>query len=155
MIDESAPRGILGYEKALYLDELGDAAVDVIAKVFPAKTSPMSVMPIFPLGGAYHDVADEDSAWGGSRASKWIVNIAAIAPEPALLAADRSWVRELYDALAPYAPNTGSYVNFLADADDSRVRASYGPAKYERLSGIKREWDPDNVFHLNANIKPA
>ena len=47
MLDESAPWGILGYEKALYLDDFSDAAIDVIAEHFPHRSSPMSIMPIF------------------------------------------------------------------------------------------------------------
>jgi FAD/FMN-containing dehydrogenase len=42
----------------------------------------------------------------------------------------------------------------MTDPDEQRVRASYG-AKYDRLAAVKRRYDPDNVLHLNANIKPA
>ncbi len=155
MLDDSAPWGILAYEKACYLDELTDDAIAVIADYLPRKASPMSIMPVFPMGGAYHDVADADTAFGGSRAAKWLVNIAASAPDPALLATDREWVRSFWDALQPYASGTGGYVNFQNDADDNRVRASYGAEKYDRLARIKAQYDPDNVFHKNANIKPA
>jgi hypothetical protein len=156
MLDESAPWGILGYEKAMYLDALSDGAIEVVTTNLPRKASPMSIMPVFALGGAYSDHAEDETAFGGSRASQWLFNISATAPDPELLATDRAWVRSFWDALLPYASGTGSYVNFIADVgDDARVRASYGKEKYDRLAGIKATYDPDNTFHYNANIKPA
>jgi FAD/FMN-containing dehydrogenase len=155
MLDESAPWGILGYEKAIYLDELSDAAVAVVATQLARKVSPMSIMPVFPLGGAYAAVPDDATAFGGSRKAKWLFNIAGMSAEADQLANERAWVREFWDALVPFANDTAGYVNFMVEADEDRVRTSYGPAKYDRLSRIKTEYDPDNVFHLNANIRPA
>jgi hypothetical protein len=56
--------------------------------------------------------------------------------------------------MRPYASGSGSYVNFLTDADEQRVRTAYGDNKYAKLAAIKWIWDPDNVFHHNANIRP-
>ncbi len=155
MFDEGNPWGILAYEKALYLDELGDDAISVFAEHLPRKSSPLSFVPVFYVAGAYQSEGEEDTAFGGSRSAHFVFNIAAISPAPDLFAADRAWVRDFWQALRPYAGNSGSYVNFMTEQEEDRVRAAYGPSKLERLSRIKARYDPDNVFHQNVNIKPA
>jgi hypothetical protein len=155
MFDESAPWGIRGYEKAVSLDELTDPAIEVIAQHLPNKTSPMSFVPMFVLGGDYARHAEDETAFGGSRRARYVVNIAAVAPTAELLGTDRAWARAFWSALVPHAGGVGSYVNFMTDLEQDRIVASYGPAKYERLSRAKATYDPDNVFHLNANIRPA
>jgi FAD/FMN-containing dehydrogenase len=47
------------------------------------------------------------------------------------------------------------YVNSLADAGDAEVRRAYPATNLARLAALKRVYDPDNVFHLNQNIRPA
>jgi FAD/FMN-containing dehydrogenase len=155
MFNGSAPWGILAYEKAVYLDELSDAAIGVILEEQPKKAFPLSFLPIFVLGGAYSREADDATGFGGRRSHRYIVNIAAAAPTPELYAVEREWVRAFWSALAPHAVDVGSYVNFMTEPEEERVRAAYGPQKYERLAQIKRQYDPDNLFHLNANIRPA
>jgi FAD/FMN-containing dehydrogenase len=155
MFDPSAPWGMMAYEKAVYLDELSDGAIDVIVEHQPKKASPLSFLPIFVLGGAYARVDDAATAFGGNRDLKYMINISAAAPTRELYDADREWVRAYWADLVQHAPGVGSYVNFMTEYDEDRVRAAYGPAKYARLARIKAQYDPDNVFHLNANILPT
>ena len=155
MFDPAVPWGIRGYEKAVYLDEMSDGAVDVIARRLPQKSSPMTIMPIFTLGGAFGRVPDDATAFGGSRSTTYIVNLTALAEDPDLLAADRAWVRDFWSELVPFASGIGSYVNFMSEFEEDRIRASYGSAKYDRLAAVKAVYDPDNVLHLNANVVPA
>jgi FAD/FMN-containing dehydrogenase len=155
MFNGSAPWGILAYEKSVYLDGLSDAAIEVILEQQPKKAFPLSFLPIFVLGGAFSRAVDDATAFGGSRSVTYIVNIAAAAPTPELYEVERAWVQTFWSALMPHAVGVGSYVNFMTEPDQDRVRAAYGPQKYERLSHIKAQYDPDNLFHLNANIPPA
>jgi hypothetical protein len=155
MFDESAPWGVRAYEKALYLDELTDGAIDVFVEHLPRKQSPLSIAPVFVLDGAYASVGADETAFGGDRTARVVFNISGHAPVPELYEPERAWVRAFWEALRPHAGGAGSYVNFIAEPDEDRVRASYGPAKYARLAAIKATYDPDNVFHRNANIRPA
>ena len=154
MFNESAHWGTHGYEKALYLDELSDAVIEVIGEHAGRKTFPLSFAPLFGMSGAYGRVGDDETAFGGSRSARFVLNIAGHGTEQAVYEAERAWVRAFWDAMRPHATGSGGYVNFMAEADEDRVRATYG-AKYDRLARIKAEYDPDNVFHLNANIRPA
>jgi hypothetical protein len=155
MLDEANAWGQHAYDKGLYLDDLSDDAIEVLTDQLPRKQSPLSVMLFYRLDQAYSEVADDATAFSGSRAPGYALFLVAIAPTVELLEQDRAWVRSFWTALQPHSRGIGSYVNAISDDEaDDRVRASYG-AKYERLAAIKAIYDPGNVFHRNANIRPA
>ena len=54
----------------------------------------------------------------------------------------------------PHNASAGAYVNFMTEEEGDRVEAAYG-SNYDRLAQIKKQYDPDNLFHLNQNIKPS
>jgi FAD/FMN-containing dehydrogenase len=157
MLDEANPWGVRAYDKGITLDDLSGEAIDTYLDWMSRVTCPMSYAPMFPLRGRYREVPDEATAFGSPRSAKWALSMIAMSPVEAdeAFAADRAWARGFWDAMRPFAPSAATYVNFEADADEDRVRASYGEAKYRRLAALKAVWDPDNVFHHNANIRPA
>ncbi len=156
MLDEPNAWGHHYYEKGLYLDDLSDDAIDVLLEHVPQKASPLSVVLMYRLDAAYSDVAEDATAFSGGRSPRYAAFIVADAPVPELLPADRAWVRALHGALSTKAATEGTYVNaFEDDGTEGRVRSAYGAEKYGRLTRIKREYDPGNVFHRNANIRPA
>jgi hypothetical protein len=154
MFDASAPWGLYNYEKAVYLDDLSDGAIATILEHQAKKVSPLSFVPIFELGGAYARADDGATAFGGRRDHSYIVNISATAMSPEDYDAERAWSRAYWADLVRHAAGVGSYVNFMTDYEQDRVRSAYGD-KFERLQQIKAAYDPDNVFHLNANIPPG
>jgi FAD/FMN-containing dehydrogenase len=154
MFNDSAPWGMHNYEKAVYLDEMSDAAIDVIVEHHARKMCPLSFVPIFILGGAYASADPDATAFGGRRSIRYVVNISATSPTSEGFDAERDWSRNFWADLVPHAEGVGGYVNFIAEPDEARVRNAYG-GKFARLQQLKSKYDPDNVFHCNVNIPPG
>jgi FAD/FMN-containing dehydrogenase len=156
LLDEATAWGQYAYDKGAYVESLSDDVIDAVTEQVSLKNSPMSLALFYRLDGAYSEVQDDETAFGGGRSPRYAAFLNGVAPDANLLAADRSWVRGFWERLRPLAIGSGDgYINGTADFRDDRVRNSYGPAKYEKLAAIKAEYDPDNVFHRNANIKPS
>jgi hypothetical protein len=156
MLDGANAWGNHCYEKGTYVEDLSDEVIDVVTAHVREKNSPMSMVLFYRLDGAFSQVGDGDTAFSGGRSPRFGVFIVGVAPDADLLSLDREWVRDLWSGLRPLAFGSGDgYVNASADFAGEQVRGSYGPATYERLAMIKAAYDPDNMFHLNANVIPA
>ena len=152
LFDELLPPGIKHYWKAAFAHELTDGAIDVHATFMREWASPEGGTFFFPLGGAAARVAPDDTAFG-YRDVQLNVVIGGSWSDSSLDETMTPWVRLYHDALVPHS-EIGAYTNFLAADDTDRVPASFG-SNYERLRAIKATYDPDNVFHVNHNIRPA
>jgi FAD/FMN-containing dehydrogenase len=86
------------------------------------------------------------------RASKVMVNVAALVAAREDLPGHLPWLADVCDALDQGDP--GAYVNFVGNEGPERIRAAYPGATWDRLVEIKRRYDPTNLFHRNQNIPP-
>ena len=150
--DPIFPRGRRYYWKSHFLQELRSAAIDRMLEAFERVSSPMSVVGLQQAGGAIARVPADVTAYGNRDAAFDCIPIS-IWEDPALDAANIAWSRDFWEAIRPFATG-GVYVNNLGDEGEERIRAAYGK-NYARLAALKAKYDPDNVFQLNQNIRPA
>ena len=64
-----------------------------------------------------------------------------------------AWCRNMYAALKPYL-GTARYVNYLDHDESDAAAAAYG-ANHGRLRDLKAKFDPENIFHINVNVRPS
>jgi len=156
--DETNQHGMRRYMKGHYLTELADETIAAFLARGVPDGGPEPDRTRLPngglqaYGGAISEVDDEASAFSHRRTLlefgggiSWV--------DPAEDLERMTAARDYAAAIEPFA--SGVYVNVLADEGDAGVRRAYPAAKLVRLAALKRQWDPDNVFHVNNNIRPA
>ena len=145
------PKGMRSYWKGSYVTELTDAAIDQHVIHGPKVPGVSATMHLYPINGAAGRVASEETAFA-YRGATFAPVIVAAWHDPAEDQERIKWVRDYYQAIAPYS-EPGGYINFMSDDDQGRVQDNYR-GNYKRLVDVKRAYDPDNLFHHNQNIKP-
>jgi FAD binding domain/Berberine and berberine like len=151
MFDPTFPHGRWYYFRACDVAALTDEVIDITAEHSMRIDSPLTAFPIWQMGGAVARVGEDDTAFNG-RSAGHTFNISGITETADGFDREREWARGLWSALEPH--HTTTYVNFLMDEGEERIREAYGAEKYDRLKALKRKYDPDNVFRLNQNIAP-
>ena len=154
--DSILPKGVRAYWRNASFDRLDDAMIETIVEHCGAQTWFGTAADLHHMGGAYGRVGEDETAFPNRSAEFWL-NVYGYWPNAADDPGMVAWIKGFSDAMQPYAM-PGQYVNFLGldDADPRRKAiAAYGPAKLERLTALKRRYDPENLFRINHNISPA
>ncbi|HVQ18009.1 MAG TPA: FAD-binding oxidoreductase [Actinomycetes bacterium] len=149
--DALYPPGLQWYWRADFFREISDDAIEVHEKFGAELPTPFSTMHLYPIDGVVHQVGQQETAFA-YRDVGWAGVIVGVDPDPKNAKVLKDWTVDYWEALHPTSAG-GAYVNFMMDEGQERVKASYGP-NYDRLARVKKTYDPQNIFHINQNIKP-
>ena len=151
--DALYPPGLQWYWRGDFFRTIPDDAIAAHVQHSEALPTMHSTMHLYPIDGAVNRVPQDATAWA-YRDSTFSQVIVGVDPDPTNAAAIRQWTVDYWEATHPFSAG-GAYVNFMMDDEgEERVRATYGP-NYDRLTRVKAEYDPKNLFHVNQNIRPA
>ena len=153
LFDGLLPKGLQWYWKGDFVKELPDAAIDAHMAHAAKAPSELSLMHLYPIDGAVHASAPATTAWS-CRDATWSMVIAGIDADPAKAPALKRWGRDYWEAVHPFNLG-GGYVNFLMDDEGRWPRAGELRRELQELAAVKQKYDPENLFRVNQNIRPA
>jgi FAD/FMN-containing dehydrogenase len=151
LFDGLLPPGLQWYWRADFFNESEAARREKHLEFGSKIPTPLSQMHLYPVSGAAGRVANDETAWA-YRDAKYAGVIVGVDPDPANAEKITSWCKDYWDALHPYSCG-GAYLNFIMNEGQDRIKASY-KGNYDRLTKIKKKYDPDNLFRVNQNILP-
>jgi FAD/FMN-containing dehydrogenase len=151
--DEVQHHGQRQYAKSHFVQTTSDALIEALLARGGQEPAVAASASLAQLGGAVARVGPDETAFSGRDAIFDLV-VTSSWEDPALDADRLAAARAFGDAVAPLSSGK-SYVNAIDGSGIDKVRAAFGAANYDRLVAVKDHYDPDNVFHLNQNVRPS
>ena len=144
--------GARNYWKSHDFAALSSDAITTLLEGISTLPDPACEVFIAHVGGEMERVGADETAYP-ERSSHFIMNVHTRWEDPAKDDECIAWARTLYDRMKPFS--TGSaYVNFMPEDEADHMAGAYGD-NGQKLSLIKGQYDPDNLFRMNHNILPA
>jgi FAD/FMN-containing dehydrogenase len=140
---EDYPSGRRYYWKSSYLSRLEDSTIETLLDFGRRRPSPLSTIDLWPLGGALSRISAQETPIS-HREAAYLIGVEANWEDPSADTANRAWCRDTVAALTPHSTG-GSYLNFEDLSEGGVVERSRG-SNLERLTAIKRKYDPEDLF---------
>ena len=144
------PAGLGFYVKSGFLNSIPDSLVTEIIHASDHAPEWFQGFGIAPLGGAISRVKPDATAYW-NRMSQWDLLMFGVWSDHTQDERNAQTLRDLWKTFEPFTK--GYYVNTEPSESEQRLRATYGD-NYPRLVKLKDKYDPDNLFRMNANIRP-
>lgn len=141
------PEGVLPVIGNTLVESVDEPLIDAIATAYAAGGR---VVFLRSLGGAFGRVDPAGTAFAHREAEALVVS-AAFLPADATddqIAAARAVWRTIGDE------GVGAYAGFLGSDTAEDIAALWPAETLDRLSQVKRTWDPENTFRRNFNVAP-
>lgn len=143
------------YWKSTYLNRLTDDAIALVSSRALKKPDPRTLLHIPIMGGATAAVGASETAFG-DRSAPFMLSVDGNTWDASNFDTVKDWTKSVIAEARQLDGAGGAYLNFSGDdaSEETVVQAQYGQ-NLKRLTGVKSTYDPDNLFRVNNNIKPA
>jgi len=147
--DNADPRSGGDYMKSGFTSGISEGLIVALAEYFEPNPERLSWLFFQHAGGAIGRVEPDATAFAHRYATHALGAVATWNPgvDPA---PHFAYVRQYWKELEPHT--RGWYTNEIADEAQTVVNANY-QGNFDRLLKVKDEYDPTNLFRLNANIR--
>lgn len=150
MLDD--PPGMNHFWTGDYHSGFPDSAVDVFLEYGANLPDPHCQLLLAPWSGAVTRV-DNSITPMARGATRWLSHPFAMWQDPEKTAECISWARAFRRDIREFTTG-GTYLNFIGNEGQDRIKGAFGEENYARLAAIKYRYDPENVFRGNQNILP-
>jgi FAD/FMN-containing dehydrogenase len=148
--DDADPRNDGQYLKSGFTRDITDDLVDALVDGFEPHPDRTTQVFYQCSGGAIARIPDDATAFAHRYASHSVFTV--VSWEPGV---DRDshvrYIRKFWNEVDPHT--RGFYTNEVSDEDAQSVINDNYFGNFDRLLKLKNEYDPTNLFRLNANIR--